>query len=227
MEKSHIFFECKEDYKCSSGKWVLQSILQPKMTLEFEGKTPIGSHYWESKSAGAFCNMKSGHKSKLTFSQCYPDKFTCYSGHCIPLDYRCNFELNCKDQTDEKSCQKTQIKEDYVKEMLPLSETREPCVVYINISINSYPEISTKNVKFTADFYLNLRWKDLRLTFYDLDHDFVRNRMSQRDLEQVWQPKLMFKNALGPQNPVGLITGTLIRENEPLIEDISFAKESK
>ena len=196
------------------------------MTLEFNGKIPIGSHYWEFKSDGTFCNEKSGHKAKLTFSQCYLDKFTCKSGHCIPLDYRCNFELNCKDHTDEKSCQKIQITEDYVKEMLPVSENHEPCVVYINVSINSYPEISTKNVKFTADFYLNLRWKDLRLTFYDLDHDFVRNRMSQMDLEQVWQPNLMFKNALGPQNPVGSITGTLIRETEPLQENIFIKKES-
>ena len=50
--------------------------------------------------------------------------------------------------------------------------------------------------------------------------------MSQMDLEQVWQPNLMFKNALGPQNPVGSITGTLIRETEPLQEDIFIKEES-
>ena len=59
----------------------------------------------------------------------------------------------------------------------------------------------------------------------DLNHDFVRNTMSQRELEQVWQPNLMFKNALGPQNPVGSITGTLIRETEPLQENIFIKKE--
>ena len=197
------------------------------MTLEFNGKIPIGSHYWEFKSDGTFCNEKSGHKAKLTFSQCYLNKFTCKSGHCIPLDYRCNFELNCKDHTDEKSCQKIQITEDYVKEMLPVSEIHEPCVVYINVSINSYPEISTKNVKFTADFYLNLRWRDLRLTFWNLEHDFVKNQISHKNFEKMWQPKLVFKNALGQKSPIGSASGILIREGSPLDEDISLATEGK
>ena len=197
------------------------------MTMEFDGKIPIGSHYWESKNDGAFCNEKSGHKAKLTFSQCYLNKFTCKSGHCIPLDYRCNFELNCKDHTDEKSCQKIQITEDYVKEMLPVSEIHEPCVVYINVSINSYPEISTKNVKFTADFYLNLRWRDLRLTFWNLEHDFVKNQISHKNFEKMWQPKLVFKNALGQKSPIGSASGILIREGSPLDEDISLATEGK
>ena len=120
-----------------------------------------------------------------------------------------------------------EIKDGYVKEILPVPETREPCMVYINVSINTYPVISTKNVRFTADFYLNLRWRDLRLTFWNLEHDFVKNGISQKNLGKMWQPKLVFKNSLGQQNPIGSTSGTLIRDGSPLDEDISLATEGK
>ena len=195
------------------------------MIMEFEGKSPIGSKFWKSKKDGAFCDKKSEHISKLTFTQCYPGKFTCDSGHCIPLEDRCNTYHNCKDHTDEVNCENMEIKDGYVKEILPVPETREPCMVYINVSINTYPVISTKNVRFTADFYLNLRWRDLRLTFWNLEHDFVKNGISQKNLGKMWQPKLVFKNSLGQQNPIGSTSGTLIRDGSPLDEDITLATE--
>ena len=226
MGKSHIFYQCIREFECGHhGKWVLQSVLEPNMTLEFEGTYPIGSHTWESKEDRAMCNKNSGFKAMLTFTQCYPDRFTCDSGHCIPLKDRCSIDYNCQDYSDEKNCQKTQINDDYIKELLPVSETQEPCIIYINMSINSFTEISTKHVKFTTDFYLNLRWHDLRISLWDLDHNYIKNRMTQNNLEKLWQPTLVFTNSLGPQNPIGSKRGALIREGNPLEEDISLAKE--
>ena len=226
MGKSHIFYKCIREFECGHhGKWVLESVLEPNMKLEFEGTYPIGSHTWESKEDRAMCNENSGFKATLTFTQCYPDKFTCDSGHCIPLKERCSIDYNCQDYSDEKHCQKTQIDHDYIKELLPVSENQEPCIIYINVSINSFTEISTKHVKFTTDFYMNLRWYDLRISLWDLDHNYIKNRMTQNNLDKLWQPTLVFTNSLGPQNPIGSKRGALIREGNPLEEDISLAKE--
>ena len=49
--------------------------------------------------------------------------------------------------------------------------------------------------------------------------------MTQNNLEKLWQPTLVFTNSLGPQNPIGSKRGALIREGNPLEEDISLAKE--
>ena len=80
---------------------------------------------------------------------------------------------------------------------------------------------------FTVDFYMNLRWRDLRLEFVDLNNDFVKNRVSQMVLDKIWQPELVFANSLGPQNPVGSKTGTLIKEWMEWKADTSSGKECK
>ncbi|XP_059511614.1 basement membrane-specific heparan sulfate proteoglycan core protein isoform X3 [Stegostoma tigrinum] len=36
--------------------------------------------------------------------QCLPNEFSCGSGECIPLDYRCDFRADCKDMSDEADC---------------------------------------------------------------------------------------------------------------------------
>ena len=220
MEKSHIFFKCTEAYECNSGTWMLQSVLDSNKTLELNGDLPIGVRNWELKNDYAYCNQKSGYKVNLTFSQCYPNKFTCGTGHCISLEDRCSIAYDCKDQTDEKDCRKIKRKEGYSKAIFPI-QANEPSIIYINISIQSLPDISTTNSRFTADFFLNLRWQDLRLDLLDLNHDLVMNRMSKEELDEIWKPKLAFTNALGPQNPIGPMVGTLIKQDKRMEDTIS------
>ena len=229
FSKSHIYFECVRKYYCHSGTWVLQSLHDLNKTLEFLGETPIGSKNWKLNRDNTYCNKPKGNMAKLTFSQCYPDKFTCSSGQCVALKDRCNDEYDCNDETDEYDCLNTriQIMDGYMKEMVPVSKTREPCIVYINISINAFPEINTKRVKIIADFKINLRWYDVRLKFLNLDHSFVKNIMSEKDTEIIWKPKLEFTNSLGSENPIGPMVGMLLREDNPLKEDFSVATEGK
>ena len=53
----------------------------------------------------------------------------------------------------------------YAKENVPRDEEGHPVLVYMNVSILAFPFIETTNLKFTADFFLNLRWYDLRIDF--------------------------------------------------------------
>ncbi|XP_041062394.1 basement membrane-specific heparan sulfate proteoglycan core protein isoform X1 [Carcharodon carcharias] len=36
--------------------------------------------------------------------ECRPDEFSCGSGECVPLDYRCDFRADCSDMSDEDNC---------------------------------------------------------------------------------------------------------------------------
>ena len=78
LEKSHIFFRCTQAYECNSGTWILQSLLDSDMTLEFQGEIPMGSKEWMLKQDSAYCNKQKGDTAKLTFSQCYPNKYTMF-----------------------------------------------------------------------------------------------------------------------------------------------------
>ena len=199
------------------------------MVLEFsKGDLPIGSHEWEVKNDHSFCHLKEESIAKLTLSRCYPDKFTCASGQCIHLENKCNINVDCDDHSDEDQCEFIKIGNYYNKDILPVSaNSSEPLIVYINASIIAFPIISTKEVKFTADFYLNLKWYDSRVELWDLDHNFIKNQIGVNELNTIWTPKLQFTNSLGLLKSVGTISGTIIRENSPLIEDISLSNEGK
>ena len=104
----------------------------------------------------------------------------------------------------------------------------DPINLYINISIIAVPEINTKELKFTVDFEINLRWFDSRLHFWNLQNRSIINRMKQKDQEVMWKPELLFVNALGPPvDNVGSSTVVLVKQGNPLKENISLHKEGK
>ena len=86
--KSHIF------YNSTSKHWILESFLKPGFWLEtkhkFTSQIPIGTHNWIVGSENGLCQKEAGSIVVLTFSACYPNKYTCNSGHCIPLRYSSN-----------------------------------------------------------------------------------------------------------------------------------------
>ncbi len=97
----------------------------------------------------------------------------------------------------------------------------------MNVSILAIPNIDTVNLKFTVDFFLTLRWYDLRIDFRDLNNISSLNILSFNDQDSIWAPQLAFVNALGPfQTEMDKLTlGELVRESGPLEEDYSTSIE--
>ena len=220
-------------FNAKSKRWTLESLVNPEKFIEtesdFSNLIPIGTHNWKTGSANSLCGSFKGTVTELSFSQCYPNKYTCNSGDCIPLHQKCNTEFNCKDKSDEENCDYMLFGEDYSKLRLPIDESGDPCIVYINVSVLAFPKIDTMNLKFTADFYLNMRWYDLRLEYQDLNNLTFLNAISDEDKRSLWVPKLAFLNALGPYTTVvdDVNSGVIIREGSRLSEKINLATEGK
>lgn len=62
------------------------------------------------------------------------------------------------DKSDEYYCEYLRFGENYAKELVPRDETGSPLIVYMNVSVLAFPFIETINLKFTADYFLNLKW---------------------------------------------------------------------
>ena len=209
----------------------MESLLEENTSIATRGKwpndIPIGSFEWRITTENGLCQLPEKSTKWLTFSQCFPGKFTCNSGHCIPLSDRCNIELDCADESDEKDCDYLSLGPNYGSELIPRDNTGAACLVYINATILAFPEIDTVNLKFTADFYLHLRWYDFRIDYKDLNNLTTLNSLSESDRDSIWSPTLAFVNALGPYTTVldDKSSGILVREGAPLQEDITLPTE--
>ncbi len=135
--------------------------------------------------------------------------------------------MDCADKSDENTCDYLKFGKIYAEELQPRDQVGSPLIVYMNVSILALPAIDTMNLKFTADFYLNMRWYDLRIDLRDLNENSALNPLNENDLKSLWTPQLSFLNALGPvQTEVDyLVSGKLIRETDSLPEDYSTAME--
>ena len=152
--------------------------------------------------------------------------------HCdVFFSFKCDSEFDCPDKSDEQNCTYLVLGADYQKELMPRTvEMRdEPVVVYINVSILTLRSIDTAQMQFTADFFLSLRWHDLRVVLQDLSSIALLNTLSEGIVSNLWKPQLTFLNALGPYQTVydEKVSAMVIKENEPLPEDMSRSKEGQ
>ena len=93
---------------------------------------------------------------------------------------------DCPDFSDEKDCDILKIEEDYRTELFPRSTDNAALPIYIGVEILALPKIDTLGLSFTADFDLNMRWVDPRLTFYDLRGVTDLNSLSSKVQGNIW-----------------------------------------
>ena len=83
MSNSHIFFDNATD------RWIMESLRDSTKFLATTNKLPdnlpMGTHVWSVMSENAICKLNTSQTHELTFTTCFPNKYTCDSGHCIPL----------------------------------------------------------------------------------------------------------------------------------------------
>ena len=81
--KSNIY------YNSTSQQWIALSLRYPKKFLYTKNKMPfnipVGTHTWVVGSHSSLCYLPEGEEVQLTFSNCFPMKYTCNNGDCIPL----------------------------------------------------------------------------------------------------------------------------------------------
>lgn len=140
---------------------------------------------------------------------------------------RCNTAVDCNDKSDEYGCSYLRIGNDYSKTSIPRATGGGPLIIHMNVSVLAFPNIDSFHLKFTADFFLNLRWHDNRIAFRDLNKASLLNSLGAEDMMKVWTPHLVFFNALGPYTTVvdSKTNMRLLMEDEPLLEDMTQSVE--
>ena len=140
-------------FNLTTETWNLRSLIDKDLYLECESDHPLGTCEWTVIADRALCEKESMETAKLTLSACYPGMYTCDSGHCVPIDQRCDIDFDCEDKSDELLCSTIAAGGDYAKELLPVQASRDPVPVYINISIFAFPKIDTIGKLISGHFF--------------------------------------------------------------------------
>ena len=196
---SQIFFN--EAYE----RWTIQSLSKPDNILIMKPKNihPLGRWTWIVGNKSNICpEWEPDQEISLTFSACRQDQFTCEDGQCIDVNYRCDHNTDCDDQSDEIGCELITFKKGYLKGIVPKEKVdtyRNARNVTLMVNIKSFPEINAIKLAFTMNFNLRMMWSDHRLIMNDLNTlNTMSNVINEEDLKNLWMPVLSFSNALGP-----------------------------
>ncbi|XP_023337222.1 uncharacterized protein LOC111708162 isoform X2 [Eurytemora carolleeae] len=231
--KSHIYFIPR------TYSWRIESYYDTEKYAEFAASDedpyqyfPTGRSDWVINEG--ICAMKKGTEYKMTLTNCmYNDgsgyDFTCTDGTCVNMDKRCNLVADCPDGSDEKDCDILEIPQDYRSELFPLTEDGSPLVVKMNVTILSFPDISTLQLSYMADFVLLMTWSDPRLEFLNLVDSTDLNSLSLRLQQAIWVPKLNFPNARQAEGTTvdALSSTKILKKGVPIPDNTQLAVEAR
>ena len=147
---------------------------------------PIGRKKWLMNDP--FCKVDGAHHF-LTMSMCdFPNQFTCSTGHCIDIKYRCDLTKQCLDGSDEDFCDWVHIPSGYNAANPPESpDESKPIEIRTAINIENIDSIDTVNMILEMTTKLTIQWHDKDLTFSNLvaeKHNIIPNEK----LSMIWTP---------------------------------------
>ena len=123
--------------------------------------------------------------------------FTCNDGQCITMDQRCNQHPDCRDRSDEKNCKILVLRKGYNKNVppVPVDGTNNGTVnVSVSIEILKLVDIDEEDYSIEIQFSILLRWIEDRATYQNLKTRQSLNALTQKDIEQLWLPKVIYQN---------------------------------
>ncbi|XP_045611201.2 LOW QUALITY PROTEIN: uncharacterized protein [Procambarus clarkii] len=206
--------------------WVLRDQMHHQVsgTMEMMNRMqyPLGLHKWNI--TGDLCPTP---YQDLLLTACRADQYTCNDGTCITKMQRCDLEVNCPDQSDERLCNAVVVPGDYIKEVPPARKGTEPARIHMKLTILSLQPIDTANMKLTLDLSIELMWRDPRLKMESLNLAETLNVIY--DEENIWRPELLFQDVTWTEAETRLQweTFVVVMESGAEPDDITRVREDE
>lgn len=211
------------------GYWILyrKDIPSSKaiMKRKYMNHFPIGKNNWKIDEES--CQQES---TDLILTYCNTNEFTCSDGSCIPLNKRCNLQLDCDDHSDEADCLPLILPESYSNLIpAPKPSMNEPLRIKFHFCIFSIKDLDLKGYNFVAEILLKLVWRDSRLSFRNLKNDEDLNLIEAEGNSLPWLPRYRFE---GDQNSSGDVNTldhrlSIRRRSSPLPDNDEFTVTGK
>ena len=151
-------------------------------------KLPVGRNTWTVNTG--ICD-NSGESISASLTPCKNNQFTCNSGKCTDLEYRCDIYHDCEDGEDEEGCVLLELSDDYKSQVAPRHlQKGVPWPIYLSVEIVSFPEILAVDQRVRVVFILSLRWYDSRLEFQNLKKGKFENPLDPATIGELWIPRL-------------------------------------
>ena len=219
----------KFDY--DKNMWIMTSLSFPRTIARAsaQGHTlALGSKSW------VFENERCGkaHVEKLLkITTCTEGQYTCEDGRCVDISTRCNSVNDCNDWSDEKNCNLVVFPESYFKKFAPFAVEKTKITkvnVEVSVDVLDVIDVSENRKSIELKYVLFMQWKDLRLTFRNLQPDSKSNVLTSSQMDLLWFPILTFTNTNDNEKVVmdDETTMTVINKGEPTYSSIEDVDEN-
>ena len=158
-----------------------------------EASYTLGKHNWTimgDKECG-----EPEYTRELKMSGCGEEYFTCNDGQCIEMLKRCDQSSDCRDRSDEQSCNLLVLENGYNKNIPPfISGIGEAANVSVSIDLLKLVDIKEEEYSIEIQFQITLQWKEHRATYHNLKPKVTLNSLRQEDVHKVWLPEVIYEN---------------------------------
>ena len=113
-------------------------------------------------------------------------------------DLRDSLDQEMNDSSDEEICFMVNYEQTYKKEFAPVimdeKENIEKTKINVTVDLFTILKIDEIDSLFSCQIILHLTWFDQRLLYNNLKLDSNYNTMSEKEMESIWTPKVVFTN---------------------------------
>lgn len=174
------------------GSWRLSRYDKPSVAATLAMTSP--THYPTGLNTWTFTSDVCGRaEARLRVTSCVRGEFSCDDGSCVPLERRCDMEVNCPDGTDEVGCRVLDLPPGYNR-MAPPPRPRpdSPVPVALHVTMLSVRSFDVTGFKFVCELEMRVSWHDARLTLRHLHRSDALNAVHLREGHEPWMPQVEF-----------------------------------